>query len=40
MQVGYNYGAICYKFTGKERETRSGLDYFGATHYASRPGVS
>jgi RHS repeat-associated protein len=24
-----------YKFTGKERDTESGLDYFGARHYAS-----
>ena len=24
-----------YKFTGKERDTESGLDFFGARHYAS-----
>ncbi len=24
-----------YKFTGKERDTESGLDYFGARHYTS-----
>jgi len=27
-----------YKFTGKEREVESGLDYFGARHYASTLG--
>jgi RHS repeat-associated protein len=27
-----------YKFTGKERDTESGLDYFGARHYASTMG--
>ena len=27
-----------YKFTGKERDTESGLDYFGARHYASNLG--
>ena len=27
-----------YKFTGKERDTESGLDYFGARHYASSLG--
>jgi RHS repeat-associated protein len=27
-----------YKFTGKERDTESGLDYFGARHYASGMG--
>ncbi|MBI2682256.1 MAG: RHS repeat-associated core domain-containing protein [Acidobacteriales bacterium] len=27
-----------YKFTGKERDTESGLDYFGARYYASRMG--
>jgi RHS repeat-associated protein len=27
-----------YKFTGKEREAESGLDYFGARHYASTMG--
>jgi RHS repeat-associated protein len=27
-----------YKFTGKERDTESGLDYFGARYYASATG--
>ncbi len=27
-----------YKFTGKERDTESNLDYFGARHYASSLG--
>jgi RHS repeat-associated protein len=27
-----------YKFTGKERDSESGLDYFGARHYASNLG--
>jgi RHS repeat-associated protein len=27
-----------YKFTGKERDTESGLDYFGARYYSSRMG--
>jgi RHS repeat-associated protein len=27
-----------YKFTGKERDTESGLDYFGARHYSSAMG--
>jgi len=27
-----------YKFTGKERDSESGLDYFGARHYASASG--
>ena len=27
-----------YKFTGKERDSESGLDYFGARHYASSLG--
>ena len=27
-----------YKFTGKERDTESGLDYFGARYYASNMG--
>ena len=30
---------VCaYKFTGKERDTESGLDYFGARYYASSMG--
>jgi RHS repeat-associated protein len=27
-----------YKFTGKERDSESGLDYFGARYYASTAG--
>ena len=27
-----------YKFTGKERDTESGLDMFGARYYGSRAG--
>jgi RHS repeat-associated protein len=27
-----------YKFTGKERDAESGLDYFGARYYASSMG--
>ena len=27
-----------YKFTGKERDSESGLDYFGARYYASNVG--
>jgi RHS repeat-associated protein len=27
-----------YKFTDKERDTESGLDYFGARHYGSSLG--
>jgi RHS repeat-associated protein len=43
----YPYGGIAYssgndpnryKFTGKERDSESGLDYFGARHYASTVG--
>lgn len=30
--------AFAYKFTGKERDTESGLDYFGARYYASSMG--
>jgi len=29
---------LTYKFTGKERDTESGLDYFGARYYASSMG--
>jgi RHS repeat-associated protein len=38
----YNYSAQCvafvYKYTGKERDPESGLDYFGARHHASALG--
>jgi RHS repeat-associated protein len=30
--------AFAYKFTGKERDQESGLDYFGARYYASNMG--
>lgn len=33
-----NFVHIAYKFTGKERDAESGLDYFGARHYASTMG--
>jgi hypothetical protein len=38
MQIGYGYDAACYKFTGKERDAESGLDYFGARYNASSAG--
>jgi RHS repeat-associated protein len=38
MQAGHCYDAICYKFTGKERDTESGLDNFGARYNASSMG--
>jgi RHS repeat-associated protein len=34
----YAYDAITYKFTGKERDTETGLDYFGARYYGSNMG--
>src|ERR1017187_5065920 len=38
MQPGYSYDAVCYTFTGKERDSESGLDEFGARYYASSLG--
>jgi len=43
MNCGYDtivrsYDASVYKFTGKERDTESGLDYFGARYYGSNMG--
>jgi len=41
MQVVCNYdgwGRVRDKFTGKERDAESGLDYFGRRHYASTTG--
>ena len=35
MDVIYRYDALGYKFTGKERDTESNLDEFGARYYAS-----
>ncbi|WP_353071990.1 RHS repeat-associated core domain-containing protein [Tunturiibacter gelidiferens] len=29
---------LAYKFTGKERDAESGLDYFGARYYSSSTG--
>ena len=36
-EISVNGGSFVnnYKFTGKERDAESGLDYFGARHYAS-----
>jgi RHS repeat-associated protein len=44
MQTEFNYddvrncAPIAYRFTGKERDTESGNDYFGARYYASTMG--
>jgi len=38
MEVVYSYDAICYKYTGKERDSESGLDNFGARYNASSMG--
>ena len=41
MGANYNYDGLprcAYKFTGKERDSESGLDYFGARHYGSSLG--
>jgi RHS repeat-associated protein len=38
IRLGYSYVAVCYKFTGKERDNESGNDYFGARYYASSMG--
>jgi RHS repeat-associated protein len=44
MQATYKYDCtpsfvrLAYKFTGKERDTESGNDYFGARYYASSMG--
>jgi RHS repeat-associated protein len=38
MQVIYRYDALDSKFTGKERDTESGNDYFGARYYSSAMG--
>lgn len=34
-----NSSGNTYKFTGKERDSESGLDYFGARHYSSSMGA-
>jgi RHS repeat-associated protein len=36
--VLFNGDSNVYKFTGKERDTETGLDYFGARHHASALG--
>lgn len=38
QQLGSNLTSNRYKFTGKERDAESGLDYFGARFYASTTG--
>jgi len=38
MCASYSYDAGESKFTGKERDTESGLDYFGARYNASSLG--
>jgi RHS repeat-associated protein len=38
MYAVYSYDAFCLKFTGKERDTESGLDMFGARYYGSSLG--
>jgi RHS repeat-associated protein len=38
MCASYSYDAGESKFTGKERDAESNLDYFGARHYASTMG--
>jgi RHS repeat-associated protein len=44
MQAEYIYNCTAHfvhfanLFTGKERDNESGLDYFGATYYASNMG--
>jgi len=35
MIKSYQYDAVPRKFTGKERDSESGNDYFGARHYSS-----
>ncbi len=44
MSYAYDYLALCasrvYKFTCKERDSESSLDYFGARHCASSMGIS
>jgi RHS repeat-associated protein len=44
MQTSFTYDCaahfvhFAYKFTGKERDTESGLDYFGSRYYSSNMG--
>jgi len=37
-QRSYDYDEVSYKFTGKERDSESGLDNFGARYYGSNLG--
>ena len=34
----YKCGRLAHRFTGKERDSESGLDYFGARYYGSALG--
>ncbi len=44
MQTAFHYDSTprfvhsAYQFTGKERDTESGLDYFGARYFGSTMG--
>lgn len=38
QRTSHYYDAVSLKFTGKERDSESSLDYFGARHYASTMG--
>jgi RHS repeat-associated protein len=38
MEANYDYDGLPYQFTGKERDTESGLDNFGARYNASSMG--
>jgi len=38
QEINSQFTTNNYKFTGKERDTESGLDYFGARYYASTMG--
>jgi RHS repeat-associated protein len=38
MPGPYTYDTVLHKFTGKERDSESGLDDFGARYYASTMG--
>ena len=33
------YDALAGRFTGKERDTETGLDYFGATYVSGAKGI-
>jgi RHS repeat-associated protein len=38
LRVGQHLGGVWSRYTGKERDSESGLDYFGARYYASSMG--